>query len=122
MRHTHDIVNKNGDITTTVVFGEVSCIGWLHALVSAPRSTRPQIFVSCQLLRRSTPANPSWYCGAAIHDDFEAAGGMMDLPADWWDNCLFEWQANAIVIVFKKSCDSDTRGRIDGDRVRGTRT
>lgn len=33
VKHTHDIVNKNGDVTTTVVLGEVSILG-VHAVVS----------------------------------------------------------------------------------------
>lgn len=33
VKHTHDIVNKNGDVTTTVVLGEVSTLG-VHAVVS----------------------------------------------------------------------------------------
>lgn len=44
VKHTYDIVNKNGDITTTVVFGEVSAVHGLHAVVSSP-SQHPHLTV-----------------------------------------------------------------------------
>lgn len=38
VQHTYDIVNKKGEVTTTVVFGEVSTMH-LHALVYLPLAT-----------------------------------------------------------------------------------